>query len=204
MRLWVAALALGAALAAAPAGAVDSCKATIDKKTGEVLVSAKGVAGTPLWAGGDVDDPANPFPDLVDCGGGGKLKKCHLGAPGSEAARRAPASCVVRLRDDQGVCAARIPGCVAISTLWAKVRNYAGGLDLYHGIGALSVDTSGGTGDTDVIFERNVQWCAAIATIRGNAGEIGTNVSANTVRVLTFASDGQSADREFDLVVHCP
>jgi hypothetical protein len=204
--LCAAGLAIGAALAAAPAGAIQQCKAAIDKKTGEVVVSAKGVVGTPRWSGGGVEvgDVQNGFPDLVDCGGQGKLKKCHLAAPGSERARRPTATCTLHVEDDTESCTVRIAGCVASSTMWATVRNYAQGLDLYHGFGAVSVDTSGGTGVTDVVFERRVQWCAAIATIRANAGQISTNVAGNAVTVLTFDHNGVSADREFDLVVHCP
>jgi hypothetical protein len=202
-RLGIAVLALGAALGTAPAGAVDQCKATIDKKTGEILVSAKGVVGTPLWGGGSVDDTTNAFPDLVDCAGGGKLKKCHLAAAGTELARQPTATCTLRIGDDQNTCATRIAGCVAATTLWARVALDPPGVNLYQGIGAVSA-VEDGDGEVFVTFERNVQWCAVSATLTSNAGEITAHVQGDEVRVLTWDSAGSSAERAFDLVVHCP
>jgi hypothetical protein len=202
-RLGIAVLALGAALGTAPAGAVDQCKATIDKKTGEILVSAKGVVGTPLWGGGGVDDTANPFPDIVDCAGGGKLKKCHIGAPGTERARQPTSSCTLRVADDTNVCEARIAGCSASATLWARVSVDGDGASVYQGVGAVSA-VEQGTGEVYVTFDRYTAWCAVSATLTSNAGEITAAQQGDHVRVLTWDSAGQSVKRSFDLVVHCP
>jgi hypothetical protein len=204
IRNAIAACAIAAGLAAADARALEQCKASIDKKTGEVVVSAKGLVGTPLWGGGDVDDVVNAFPDLVECAGAGKMKKCHLAEPGTERARQATSTCTLKIADGAGNCTTRIAGCSAVPTLWARVVSDPPGMRIYHGIGAVSA-VENGDGEVFVTFDRSVQWCALSATLTSNAGQIAARQSGGAeVRVLTFDFAGASAAREFDLVVHCP
>jgi hypothetical protein len=73
------ALALVVPLAAAhPAAAISKCKIKVDKKTGELLASAKSVTNNPTW-GPTPGFNILPFDDVAGCFQGGKLKSCRLG-----------------------------------------------------------------------------------------------------------------------------
>ena len=105
----------------------------------------------------------------------------------------------------EGTAAAGEDDCAC--TLWAVVD--AGG-NLIRGLGAVASSRSS-AGVYEVLFNRNVTYCAYVATIglpgQGNPppGEISVASSPkpNGVRVDTANSAGAPADRPFHLAVHC-
>ena len=100
--------ALVCVTAASPARAVTGCKATIDAG-GEVEVSA-GDVGTDLRWGTTSETIGFIFAN-PDCVVSGAARKCRLGAPGTLAARTAPATCNVYLRSSTGPCTALVKHC---------------------------------------------------------------------------------------------
>jgi hypothetical protein len=106
---WIAMVAV--LLASGPSDAVERCQAKVNAKTGAVEVGARNVEGNPVWSG-TAGGVAQPFEDVSTCFAGDKLKKCHLGDPGTDAERTPPSGCEVHVRDDgPSACAARIRGC---------------------------------------------------------------------------------------------
>jgi len=98
--------------------AVDKCQAKVNTKTGALEVSAAHVGANPRW-GGDAGAVNVAFADVGTCFAGGKLSKCHLGAPGTLAERTPPEGCIVYVNDGGTPCAALIKGC----TPGARMRN---------------------------------------------------------------------------------
>ncbi len=96
---------------ASPAVAADNCKAKVDKKSGLIEISASNVDANPVW-GAVATAIETPFHDAVSCATGGKLKKCHLADPDTQAAKTPPAGCTVFVSDDSvQTCAVFIRGC---------------------------------------------------------------------------------------------
>jgi hypothetical protein len=107
---WVAAMALLSA--GGRSEAVERCTAKVNAKTGAIEVSGAGVEGSPLWSTTAGSSDARAFFDAATCVSGAKLKRCHLGSPGTESARTAPAGCLVHVTDDGPTpCIARISAC---------------------------------------------------------------------------------------------
>jgi hypothetical protein len=191
-----------------PAPAIEKCKARIDKKTGEILVSAGAVTGVPLWGGGSPDSPKNPFPELASCQKGTKLKSCRIGATGSPAARRAPSSCTLSLSDDVATCESYIQGCTASSMLGVYVSEVGmqGNWAIGRGYGALSL-TKGSTGEFEVEFDRAIDECFPSVTLF-SAGHAETCVYCGAtdrhLYVRTSDVGGASADLRFYATLLCP
>jgi hypothetical protein len=106
----VAGFGLLAALASRPAFAVESCSARISQKTGAVLVNAFGVVGTPTWSG-STGTAGIAFADGDTCAVGDRVRRCHLGEPGTLAEMTPPAECRVCVHDDGAPCCAFLKGC---------------------------------------------------------------------------------------------
>jgi Collagen triple helix repeat (20 copies) len=91
----------------------------------------------------------------------------------------------------------------AATTLWAEVGTGGELLATSH---ALLV-TTGGAGEYEVAFDRNVSACTVQATLSGEnkPGEINAypTVSTNTIGVETFDSAGTLASAEFAVAVFC-
>ena len=105
------ALALPALLAAAaPASALDACKARIEPATGLIQVSAAKVSGTLTWSG-SAGAAGRPFFDPT-CVKNGKAVKCLLAAPSTLAARTPPSECTLQLADGASSCTPWVQGCV--------------------------------------------------------------------------------------------
>jgi hypothetical protein len=207
-RPLVALLALFLVALSTPASAIEKCKARIDKKTGEILVSAGAVTGVPLWGGGSPDDPKNAFPELASCQKGTKLKSCRIGAAGSPAARRAPSSCTLSVSDDAGPCESYIQGCTASSMLGVFVSEVGmqGNWAISRGYGALSL-TKGSTGEFEVEFDRAIDECFPSVTLfsAGHA-EACVYCGATDRHLFVRTTDvaGASADLRFYATLLCP
>lgn len=96
--------------AGTPARGVDRCKARANPKSGAIEVSAAGVAGDARWSGA----PAGAgiaFADAAACVRRDKVRRCHLGAPGTLAEITPPAECRVCVHDDGESCCAFVRGC---------------------------------------------------------------------------------------------
>jgi hypothetical protein len=96
-----------------------------------------------------------------------------------------------------------------VGVLFAEV-NSSGTLADSSGGGVTTV--SHGSGNYDVDFARNVAACTAVATVGPSTGSIlppgevsltDTPGNAESVSVITWNSDGTSANRPFRLVVVC-
>ncbi|MBI5506767.1 MAG: right-handed parallel beta-helix repeat-containing protein [Deltaproteobacteria bacterium] len=111
-------LAVTTLVVTSSASALQNCSVKTDKKTGVIQVSAVSLTGTPLW-GYAGDTVASTFFNAATCTSAGKLVKCNLADPGTDASRTPPAGCTLYLNDAgaDGVCAAFVPGCTP------KVRN---------------------------------------------------------------------------------
>lgn len=106
LTLWGACL-----LAAAPSGAVDSCKVKVGRHDGIVRVYARGIVGTPRW-GADAGTATNAFTDAAACVSGGVAAGCHIGAPGTPGEITPPDLCQLHVTDDgSGDCTTYIKGC---------------------------------------------------------------------------------------------
>ena len=199
---------LWAALASVEAFALDGCKASINKKTGEIEVSARNVVGEPLWGGGPPDSANTPFQGLADCQQKGRLRRCLLGNAGTYSAKRTPSSCTLSLADDAGTCQVHIQGCSAASTLSASVSVSASSSSIARSHGAVSVSKLG-TGEYDVRFDRAIRECFPVAT-RISQDSISTCIHCGTtdhdVLVRLWTHDGLLSDfnGSFYLVLHCP
>jgi hypothetical protein len=99
-------LALGGP--AAPAGALDKCKAKINSKDGVIQVSAKGVSGTLLW-GNALGQENKALANAATCVANGTASKCELGTGAQRITP--PELCTVFLADGFGSCAAFLKGC---------------------------------------------------------------------------------------------
>lgn len=96
---------------AAPVLGVDACRVKVDKRTGTLLVDAKGVEGALRWGGGQGSEDQN-FSNEVDCVQGEKAKRCQLGDAMTADAITPPAGCMIYLADDGAeTCSAFVPGC---------------------------------------------------------------------------------------------
>jgi len=109
----LAALAfLAASFSAAPAAAVDRCKVKVNKKNGDLVVSASNIQGTLTW-GFTADAALGFFENDGECVSNGRAKNCVLGAEGTPERITPPPLCKLHLEDDsQETCAAYVPGCV--------------------------------------------------------------------------------------------
>jgi hypothetical protein len=195
-------------LAGSPASGVEKCKVRVDKKTGDLLVSASAIVGTPQWGGGEPADAKNDFHELLSCVKAGKLKNCRIGAPGSVLARRAGASCQLAIRDDGGLCRTRIPGCTGIALLGATVTEVVsdGNWQLGRSFGAVSVQHPG-LGEFEVEFDQAVDECIPSVTMteQGVASVCAhCGATAHHIQVRTTNNAGTSADLRFYLTVACP
>lgn len=207
-RPLVALLTLALFALPAPASAIEKCKVRIDKKTGEILVSAANVTGVPLWGGESPDDPANPFPELASCQKGTALKSCRIGAAGTPAARRAPSSCNLSVRDDVGSCDSYIQGCSASSMLGVFVSEVgqAGNWAIGRTYGAVSL-TKGAAGEFEVEFDRAIDECFPSVTLFQAGHAEACNYCGATDRhllVRTSNTAGASADLRFYAMLFCP
>jgi hypothetical protein len=207
-RPLAALLALSLVAVSTPTSAIEKCKARIDKKTGEILVSAGAVSGAPLWGGGSPDSPNNPFPDLASCQKGTKLKSCRIGAAGSPAARRAPSSCTLSMSDDAGTCESYIQGCTASSMLAVYVSEVGmqGNWAIGRSYGALSL-TKGSTGEFEIEFDRAIDECFPSVTLF-SAGHAETcaycGATERHLYVRTSNVAGASEDLRFYATLLCP
>jgi hypothetical protein len=117
-------VAAGAALLAEPVSAgVQKCKAVVNPATGSIEVSASNVSGAAIWG---VSSTAAPFGffNTATCSANGKLKKCLLGDPDTEAANTPPPGCRVFVKD-----ASADPPCVAYIKQRCTVLNAVPGVD---------------------------------------------------------------------------
>jgi hypothetical protein len=103
--------AFAALLAAGPAGALDKCKASIDKKDGTIYVDAGHVDGQLNW-GFVQGEIVEVFSNDATCVSKGKAKKCTLGAEGADLRIIPPPLCTVYLADSSSICEAWVQGCV--------------------------------------------------------------------------------------------
>jgi len=106
LAIAAALLALGGA--AAPAGALDKCKAKINPKDGAIQVSAKGVSGTLQW-GNAAGQENNALANAATCVSNGTASKCELGTGAQRITP--PELCTIFLADGFGACAAFLKGC---------------------------------------------------------------------------------------------
>jgi hypothetical protein len=210
MRRTAVLLSLALVNASAQAAfALDHCVARLDKKSGELLVSASSVVGTPFWGGGDPDSPVNPFPDLASCQKGSKLKKCRIGDAGTYSAKRLPSSCTLSLADDAQSCSVHIQGCAATSFLAARIAEVGmmGNWQLSRSFGALSASRLS-AGRFEVSFDRAIDECFPSVTVQtGGGGAAACSHCGTTdhdVEVRTYDPTGASIDSTFYLVMHCP
>ena len=115
-------------------------------------------------------------------------KRGPAGPPGATGAQGAPGA-----KGDQGAPATR---------LWAVI-NVSGTTGRGSGVtGSAKV----GTGQYEVVFNRDVTTCSYQATMSVSAGEViaqPRNLVPNGVFVGTFTSAGAAADRAFHLAVFC-
>lgn len=103
---------------ASTALAVEKCSVKVDRSTGNLQLSASGVADNPVW-GADAAQINVTFPDpgCYDTGKQ-KLTKCLLGASGTLAARTPPEGCELYLSDSGGTpCKVLIKGCMPAARL---------------------------------------------------------------------------------------
>ena len=103
--------ALGIALVAGPAAALEKCKASIDKKDGSLFVDAGNVDGTLTWGYGPFT-ATEDFGNGTECLSKGKAKKCTLAPVGNELRTMPPSSCWLYLGDDSDSCEVWVQGCV--------------------------------------------------------------------------------------------
>jgi hypothetical protein len=207
-RPFAALVAIFLIVLGAPASAIEKCKARIDKKTGEILVSASAVTGVPFWGGGSPDDPKNPFPELASCQNGTKLKSCRIGAAGSPAARRAPSSCTLSVADDAGSCESYVQGCTASSMMGVFVSEVGmqGNWAISRSYGALAL-TKGSTGEFEVEFDRAIDECFPSVTLfsAGHAEAcVYCGATDRHLYVRTSDTTGASADLRFYATLLCP
>lgn len=106
VTLATALLVLGGS--AAPAAALDKCKAKINSKDGAIQVSAKGVSGTLQW-GNAAGQEDKALANAATCIAAGTASKCELGAGAQRITP--PELCTVFLADDFGSCSAFIKNC---------------------------------------------------------------------------------------------
>jgi hypothetical protein len=93
----------------AGAAAVGNCRARL-AADGTVLVTAADASPAVRW--GTAPGVATaPFANAASCLAGGNARGCLLGAPGTLAARTAPATCAIHLQDGQGACVAVVRHC---------------------------------------------------------------------------------------------
>lgn len=79
---------------------VTSCKVTVDR-TGELLVSAKGIVGS-LRHDANGDGAFEPFTNDMECVEGDTARKCRIAALGTLAAKTPPRDCSLVLQDSSG------------------------------------------------------------------------------------------------------
>ncbi len=109
--VWTALSVSGFLLAATvPAGAIDKCKAKVDKKTGVISVDIAGAAGQVLW-GATQGNEANAFFNEVGCNLGASWKRCQIGDPATLASKTPPPACTLYLDDGATPCEVWISGC---------------------------------------------------------------------------------------------
>ncbi len=161
--------------------ALQNCSVKTEKKTGIIQVNAASLVGTPLW-GYAADTVASAFFNAATCAASGKLAKCQLADPSTDAGRTPPASCTVYLNDGStdGVCAAFVPGCTAKLrdlnengvVLIDQVRAKAGGVSPGDTAGfPVTISRAGSyrlMGNLDVSGEANPQNVTAIAITADN------------------------------------
>lgn len=117
-------VAAGAALLAEPVSAgVQKCKAVVNPATGSIEVSASNVSGAATW-GVSSTAASRGFFNTATCSANGKLKKCLLGDPDTEAANTPPPGCRVFVKD-----ASADPPCVAYIKQRCTVLNAVPGAD---------------------------------------------------------------------------
>lgn len=97
-------------IASTSAQAIDKCKVKVDKKTGVLVVSAKGVSGTLQWGAAEGAE-TEPFFNAGVCVVAGKAKKCEIADPATLAAKTPPSGCTLYLDDDTAPCSVWIAGC---------------------------------------------------------------------------------------------
>lgn len=137
------------------AGALTSCKAMIDRKTGAVLISGTGLqAGTLRW-GDSPGSESQPFFDADTCAVGGKLEKCHIADPdeSSLTANTPPANCRICVSDGDGSssCCARVwrctpgtRGCVSVAGEPLEIADGTSGASFVQCPDGFSVTGGGG------------------------------------------------------------
>lgn len=109
-RIIFASATLAVLVATLPAHAVTSCAVKVDKKTGVIQVSAKGVEGPLSW-GGAADQTFGSFFNASECVSGSRAKGCELADPSTLAAKTPPAGCTLYVDDGVAGCPAWISGC---------------------------------------------------------------------------------------------
>jgi hypothetical protein len=132
-----------------PAPAAERCAAKIDPSTGEVAVSATGVAPNPRW-GTAPGATTQPFASEA-CLVGTRLSKCGLGPPGTLAARTPPPLCSICVADDgtaPACCVEHIKGCTPGVRI-ADTSFPAGDPRLPAAAGPVDADTLGGVQASD-------------------------------------------------------
>ncbi|MFT4572493.1 MAG: hypothetical protein ACI91F_003396 [Candidatus Binatia bacterium] len=97
-------------VASTSAQAIDKCKVKVDKKTGVLVVSAKGVSGTLQWGAAEGAE-TEPFFNAGVCVVAGKAKKCEIADPATLDAKTPPSGCTLYLDDDAAPCSVWIAGC---------------------------------------------------------------------------------------------
>ena len=109
-RVLPACLAAALCLSSQSALGVDKCKVKQDKKTGVILVAAKGVSGPLTW-GPEAGEEDSAFFNDSQCVVGTSAKGCVLADPATVAAATPPATCAIHLSDGSQDCSAWVPGC---------------------------------------------------------------------------------------------
>lgn len=99
----------------APIGSygVERCRVRVDRRSGDLQITAREVVGTLRWGGG-LGAEATPVANAAECiDGRGRARRCLLGASGSPVATTPPAGCVVFLADDSAQpCAVEVKNCL--------------------------------------------------------------------------------------------
>ncbi|MCG8590604.1 MAG: hypothetical protein MJE66_15035, partial [Proteobacteria bacterium] len=97
--LFSCAAVLAAIAYATPADAADRCRARVKRTTGAIEINAANVGANPRWGDSETTITAT-FADEGTCVRDGRLKNCHLGAPGTLAEKTPPINCTLCVDDD--------------------------------------------------------------------------------------------------------